>query len=78
MSDIADRAQLLEELNLAEALAAARKAGHGPALGNACLFCEEPLQGRRWCDEECRDFWQRDCDALRSPRTIKVLDDEES
>lgn len=78
MSDIADRASLLEELNLAEALAAARRAGHGPALGNACLFCEEPLQGRRWCDAECLRFWQRDRDAERDPRNIRVLVDDES
>ncbi len=78
MSDIVDRAQALEELNLAEALASARKAGLGPALGSACLFCEEPLRDRRWCDAECRDFWQRDRAASLDPRNVRVADDEES
>ena len=78
MSDIADRAQTLEALNLAGALASAGRAGRGPALGNACLFCAEPLVGRRWCSAECRDGWQREKDALLDPRNIKVIDDNDT
>ena len=26
-----------------------------------CLFCEEPLpKGRRWCNSECRDAWEKE------------------
>lgn len=30
------------------------------AIGK-CLFCEEVIneKGRRWCDAECRDSWER-------------------
>lgn len=30
-----------------------------------CLFCGEPLEaGRRWCDADCRDDWQKESDRL--------------
>ncbi len=30
------------------------------AIGE-CLFCEAPLQpGKRWCDAECRDDWEKE------------------
>lgn len=26
-----------------------------------CLYCEEVVpQGKRWCDGDCRDGWERD------------------
>lgn len=27
-----------------------------------CLFCGEPIhvKGRRWCDADCRDAWQKE------------------
>lgn len=25
----------------------------------ACLWCDTPLTGKRWCDADCRDMWQR-------------------
>lgn len=26
-----------------------------------CLYCGEPLtKGRRWCDAECRDSWEKE------------------
>jgi len=29
-----------------------------------CAFCSEPVDlGDRWCDENCRDDWQREEDA---------------
>lgn len=25
-----------------------------------CLYCDEELQdGRRWCDADCRDIWEK-------------------
>jgi len=36
-----------------------RKPG-GPAATGVCLCCGEPVtDGRRWCDADCRDDWQR-------------------
>ena len=26
----------------------------------SCLSCGRKLKGRRWCDADCRDDWQRD------------------
>lgn len=32
----------------------------GPAPTGACLWCGEPLASPlRWCDEDCRDDWER-------------------
>ena len=40
-----------------------RNAGSGGMEAEAdgtCLFCSEELQeGRRWCDADCRDGWQK-------------------
>lgn len=37
-----------------------RRAKAGPGPTGACLWCEAPLSaGRRWCDADCRDAWQR-------------------
>ncbi|MDW8400044.1 MAG: hypothetical protein RMK90_15955 [Acetobacteraceae bacterium] len=62
MADEADRAQAVEALLLAEALA--RRRPDGPPVTGYCLNCRAPLApGRRFCDADCRDEWQR-----RQPR----------
>lgn len=62
-SDVNDLASNLEVLNTQSALAVHHaKASKKPKIEATgyCLFCEEPLEdGRRWCDAECRDDWQR-------------------
>jgi hypothetical protein len=38
-----------------------RRAASGPKPTGACLWCGEPVEtGRRWCDADCRDDWERD------------------
>jgi hypothetical protein len=59
-ADPADRATEYEELLRKEALA--RRAPSGPVATGECLdpHCAEPLpEGRRWCDADCRDAWER-------------------
>ena len=57
--DIADLAQIQVE-RLAHQELSARKPAAPPATG-ACLWCDAPLaDGRRWCDTDCRDDWERD------------------
>ena len=35
----------------------------GPAATGYCLNCDSPMESdiseRRWCDQECRDDWQK-------------------
>lgn len=36
-----------------------------------CLWCNEKLEaGRRWCDAECRDFWQAEQNESNKWRKI--------
>lgn len=33
----------------------------GPAPTGTCHHCDKPVaEGRRWCDSDCRDGWQRE------------------
>jgi hypothetical protein len=60
MADEADRAQALEEQALE--LALARHGLRPPPLPDRgrCHACgAETPPGRRWCDADCRDDWQR-------------------
>lgn len=57
--DIIDQAtavtDLMREIGLQQ------RKPEGPRETGACLHCEEPVPaGRRWCDAECRDQWQKD------------------
>jgi hypothetical protein len=64
MPDIADLAQIQQEIQTARALKFRQSAG--PAVTGYCLNCGEPLpDGRRWCDAACRDEWQRREQILR-------------
>lgn len=67
MPDEADRAQLDEERHFTQALAAARKAGSGPAPTGRCLYCfgEQDDGAQRWCDADCRNAWQKEQALLR-------------
>lgn len=43
------------------AAAAAYRKPEGPAATGHCLFCDEPLEeGRRWCDADCRNGWEKE------------------
>jgi hypothetical protein len=56
--DTADLAQIQNE-RLDQMALAVRKPVAPKATG-FCLNCGEPLSdGRRWCDVDCRDDWQR-------------------
>ncbi len=58
MTDEADQASDREEKDREEAIS--RRRPEAPPACGACLFCGEALTGnRRWCDQDCRDDWQR-------------------
>jgi hypothetical protein len=58
MSDDADVAQETEERDRRLALRV-RKPEGPPACGY-CHNCSEPVRGgERWCDDDCRDDWER-------------------
>lgn len=60
MRDPADRSQAVIELN--DKLALQRRAPEAPPATGTCLYCDEPTEpGRRWCDAECRDEWEAQC-----------------
>lgn len=64
--DECDVAAHYEEMDRAIGLQDA-KAIHGPAETGVCLAqdCGEPLEpGRRWCNAECRDEWEKEQAAL--------------
>ena len=57
MDDL-DRAAEIADAALSEILKI-RKPG-GPDETGHCLLCGEPLQaGRRWCNADCRDEWDK-------------------
>ena len=56
--DIVDRAQ--EELEAYEKFRSKRHRKEAEETGY-CLFCGEPLpKGRRWCNADCRDSWEKE------------------
>lgn len=59
-----DQASEIEALRIEAALAVRKPEGPPPA--GECLSCGAPLKdGRRWCDADCRDDWQRERDAIK-------------
>lgn len=57
--DILDQAAAFEEMDRERAL---KMRDRGPTIAatGECLNCEAPVaDGRRWCDADCRDDWQR-------------------
>lgn len=64
MSDNLDVASEREELE--RTLAQAIRKPEGPLATGRCLFCDEIVDdGLRWCDNWCRDDWER-AKAVRS------------
>lgn len=66
--DIIDQAQIREMNDTALSVEAARTAKSDAAATGYCLWCgpEVPLpDGKRWCDGDCRDDWQRDQNMKR-------------
>jgi len=60
VSDAADRSDALIEAGVADAIASARRAGCDARATGRCLWCGEKTgKGRRWCDADCRDDWER-------------------
>lgn len=58
-SDIIDRANVVADLNLNIALAAASSKRPVAEPTGFCLNCGEPLSdGKRWCNPECREDWE--------------------
>jgi hypothetical protein len=66
MGDMADLAQAQSER-----LDAARMSYRYPVAPlptGFCFNCDEPLpDSRRWCDVECRDYWER-LEAVKKTR----------
>lgn len=57
--DDADMSQARAEAEAPYLIAASRKPSGPLATGN-CHYCDAPVaEGRRWCDSECRDLWER-------------------
>lgn len=64
MATVDDQATAREELD--RELALKRRAPTGPTPCGACHFCSEPLSaGLRWCDEHCRDDWEKEQYAMK-------------
>lgn len=61
--DEADRADDERENSLQLALSKARRvADKPPHSSGKCLWCETAVaEGRRWCDAECLEDWERSC-----------------
>lgn len=56
--DIVDRAQ--NELETYERFRANKPSKEVKETG-FCLYCGEPLpKGRRWCNADCRDSWEKE------------------
>lgn len=60
MSDITDITTDNELHNTSEAIKAIHNRKPTAAITGYCLECGKPLDDeRRWCDNFCRDGWQR-------------------
>lgn len=58
MADIVDAAQAAEEAYAREALS--RRSTEIPHGVGLCLNCGAAVEGeKRWCDDECRDDYER-------------------
>lgn len=70
MADQIDDAQEFEQLR--RDIAVKHRMPRGPVAKGSCLFCDASLPaGKRWCDQECRDLWQKEEDLYaRKPPVI--------
>lgn len=53
MADVADEAQALSETSLERSLK--NISIKAPSFSGVCLYCEEPVGRRRYCDSYCRE-----------------------
>lgn len=62
MADVTDIASNYEELERMSAIYHNRKGSDNSVKPTGyCLYCHETLEdGRRWCNAECRDDWERE------------------
>jgi hypothetical protein len=62
MADELDRAEQAIETMLAIQINNARQPSESVVATGFCLFCESPISelGRRWCNADCRDDWERE------------------
>ena len=58
MSDELDLAAEREEQE--RAAARTLRKPEGPAATGRCLYCDEALGERRWCDVECARQWEKE------------------
>lgn len=59
IADPCDQAAAASELMLKHSLQ--HRKPTAPGATGYCLMCYEPLEGdRRWCDAECRDYWEKE------------------
>lgn len=66
MADQFDQASDLEQLDRDRCIAAARVPDPALEATGFCLWCEEVVApGRRFCDADCRDLWDRDLKLRR-------------
>lgn len=64
-ADILDDASEIESNERERLIAKARKTPKVQATGH-CLYCNAPLEnGKRWCDEWCRDDWSLEQEARK-------------
>ena len=71
MADEIDKANDHAEMMLAKQVEAARQIHKAIEETGKCLFCDEDLEkGKRWCDEGCRDDWQRLEDSKRRNKNV--------
>ncbi len=65
--DVLDQATQAAENLVADGLAHVRRAAERFALAPTgfCLHCEAQVEDltQRWCDQDCRDDWQREREA---------------
>ena len=69
MATVDDQATQKEEFDREIALKYHRK-DSGPTPCGLCYYCQSPVRpNARWCDEDCRDDWQREVWARKqAPR----------
>lgn len=69
MTDIFDRASDLEQKERESAIASARKPLVSARETGHCLWCNAKLiQGKRWCDSECREDWELEQESRKRHR----------
>ena len=72
MSDIIDQANDTADTFLRSALS--RRESEAPPANGRCLFCFSQLEpGHRWCDNDCREDWEKEQWAKRN---AAIPDDE--